>query len=158
MTQPLVVGNPYQMKQWNLAALIATLGGFAISRGAGASGYAADTAITTKRKNPSFKSTEGADGTVTVSSTNSRLTEIEIHTMQSNAPTNGFLSSALITAEAAGLVLALPLVIKDNNGTTYFSALRCWLVGAPDQDFKSDPGPRVWKFECIPEIYFVGGN
>jgi hypothetical protein len=150
--------NPQQMAPWNLSALQVTLGGFAINRGAGASGYGPDVVFALKQGKPDFTEQEGADGTVTVSATNSNLTEFELTTMQSNSPTNGFLSTARIAAKAQGIPLVMPLLMQDSNGTTVFSALKCWITGPPDADYKSEASPRTWKLKCMPEVNYIGGN
>jgi len=160
VTQPLIpnLPNPYQMKVWNLAALTVTLGGFKISRGAGASGYGPDTVIKLAQKDPDFVSVKGADGSYTVCATNQVLTEFELTVMQSNSATNGFLSTARIAAKFAGVPLVMPLVMQDQNGTTVFSAMNCWITGPPEQEMKSETSPRTWKLECSPELNYVGGN
>jgi hypothetical protein len=158
VTQPLIVGPPQQMLPWNLAALIVTLGTFKVSRGAGASGYGGDVVLTQKQGKEDFVEVEGADGTVTVCATNSVLTKFELTLLQSNAATNGFLSTCRINAKAAGVPLVLPLVIQDQNGTTVFSALKCWITGPPDAEYKTEASPRVWKLSAMPELNFLGGN
>jgi hypothetical protein len=155
MTQPAA---PYQQKNWNLAQLIATLGAFKISRGAGASGYGPDVVFKYVQGKADFIEVEGADGTVTICATNSSLTEFELTVMQSNSPTNGFLSTARIAAKAAGIALVMPLLLQDGNGTTVFSALKCWITGPPDAEYKIEAGPRTWKLKAMPEINFIGGN
>jgi hypothetical protein len=110
------------------------------------------------QKRADFTSVEGADGTVTVCATNSSLTEFEMTVMQSNSPSNGYLSTARIAAKAAGVALVLPLLMVDQNGTTVFSALKAWITAPAEQEFKSEVGPRTWKIECMPEINFIGGN
>lgn len=145
-------------KTYNLAGLTQTLGAFQISRGAGASGYGPDVVVSLKKKEPDWKSTMGADGTWNVSATNNNLHELEITVMQTNSPTNGFLSAARATAVAAGQPLILPYVLQDQNGTTVFSASKCLLMGPADAEYGSDPKPRTWKFELDPEVNFIGGN
>jgi hypothetical protein len=155
MTQPAA---PYQQKNWNLAALTVTLGAYRISRGAGASGYGSDVVFKLVQSKADFTEVEGADGTVVVCATNSSLTEFELTVLQANSPTNGFLSTARIAAKAAGVALVLPLLMVDQNGTTMFSALKCWITGPPEQEFKTENGVRTWKLKAMPEINFVGGS
>lgn len=146
------------LKTYNLAGLTQTLGAFPLSRGAGASGYGPDVVISLKKKEPDFKSIVGADGTVTWVATNNNQHELEITTMQSNSPTNGYLSSVRATAFAAGVPLVLPYILKDENGTTVFSASKCVLTGPADAEYGADAKPRTWKFECDPELNLIGGN
>jgi hypothetical protein len=158
MTSPLTVPSPAQMLPWNLAQLIVTLGAFPISRGAGASGYGPDVVLTIKQPKKDVINVEGADGTVTTCMTNSVLTEFELTVLQSNSPTSGYLSTIRIAQKAAGAVLALPLVIQDLNGTTYFQSNQTWVMGPPDQEFKVEAGPRVWSLSAISVVNFLGGN
>jgi hypothetical protein len=158
MTQPVPTLSPQQMAAWDLTAFTVTLGGFAISRGRGASGYGPDVVFTFKQSKPDFTEQEGADGFVTVSATNSVLAEIEMTFMQSNSASNAFLSTARIAAKAAGVPLVMPFLAVDQNGTTRISALKCWISAPPDMEFKSDAGPRTWKLKGMFEILFQGGN
>jgi hypothetical protein len=143
---------------WNLADWTVTLGAFPISRGAGATGAGPDVFMAIKQSDPDFKITKGADGTNNVSATNQTGTDIEITVMQTNSPTNGYLSAARITAKEAGQPLILPLIAKDENGTTVFSAMKCLITGPPDQEIKADPTGRTWKLWADPEINLIGGN
>jgi hypothetical protein len=156
MTQPVPTLSPQQLSAWNLAALDVTLGGFAIARGRGASGYGPDAVLTVKQTDPDFTKQKGADGTVTVSATNQVLTEFELTVMQSNSLTNQFLSTARIASKAAGVPLVMPLLVQDQNSLTVVSALKCWIDGPPDQEFKSDAGPRTWKLSALCEILNLG--
>jgi hypothetical protein len=161
MTQPAFPPpplSPNQMAPYNLAAVVVILGGYKISKGRGASGYGPDVVISHKQTKPDFTKQEGADGSVTVSATNSVLTEFELTVMQSTSSTNGFLTAARIAAKAAGVPLVMPLLMQDMNGTTVFSALKCWIDGPPDQEFKSDAGPRTWHLSAMPELNALGGN
>jgi hypothetical protein len=157
VTQPLA-GFTQEMRAWDLSALTMTWGGFQISRGKGSSGYGPDVVVSVKQKEPDFKSTPGADGTVTMAATNQVLCEIELTVMQSNSPTNGFLSATRAAQKQTGVPIVLPWVMKDQNGTTVFSALKCVLLGPADAEYSADPKARTWKFEAMPEINFIGGN
>lgn len=136
-----------------------TFAAVAISRGAGQSGYADGEFLKVTQDKDSFTAVEGTDGSVTRSKTNSRLGTITLRTMQSNAQTNGYLSSLLTADEnntnGAGIGT---FVVEDLNGTTKFKALKAWLMKPPDQSFDRSAKEREWKFQVVRTNIVVGGN
>ena len=136
-----------------------TFAGVQLSYGAGASGYADGEFFKVTQMKPSFTEVEDTDGTVSRSKTNSRLGEAMLRTMQTNSRTNGYLSTMLMFDESnpngAGVGT---LVLQDMNGTTYFKALKAWVIGPPDQSFDRSAKEREWKFHVVRSSVIVGGN
>lgn len=136
-----------------------TFAGVAISRGAGASGYADGEFLSIKPRKPSFTEVEGTDGSIVRSKTFSRLMDGLLRVLQTNAETNGFLSSMLQADEenpnGAGVGT---FVVQDLNGTTKFKALKAWVTAWADQSFDRSGKEREWKFTLVRSSIVIGGN
>jgi hypothetical protein len=140
--------------QWFLS-----FAGVALSRGAGASGYADGVFLKGSAEKPSFTTVEGTDGSVARSKTNSRLYHVELHLLQTNAQSNGFLSSMLAADEAnpngAGVGT---FIAQDLNGTSYLKMLKCWLEKWPDWELDRTAKERVWLISGVRSKLLLGGN
>ena len=119
-------------------------------------GYAEGTFVKIARSGNAFDKRKGADGTVDRVNKNANDFGVSITLMQT-APVNAVLS-ALLAADQISNVGVLPLVIKDLNGTTLFTAAQAWIEKDPDDEFADGLGNREWKFATGPGAKLTGGN
>lgn len=119
-------------------------------------GYADGDALTVEEKNPAFNIAEGADGHVDRIKNNANSLAITI-SLRQTSPTNQVLS-ALHLADRAGGV-PLPLLIKDRNGTTLFSAAQAWIEKFPKAAFGNEAKTREWVIHTGSQyVINIGGN
>lgn len=127
----------------------------AVADGADVQGYAEDTWIKISRPNDMWTSTEGCDGQVVRSKSNSRMTEIEITLLQTS-PTNDLFSALYVADEKTNAGL-FPFFLRDSNGATTFFALQTWVAKMPDIEYGKTVGNRVWTLRTGESNVFVGG-
>jgi hypothetical protein len=107
----------------------------------------AENGITVARDNDSFTDMSGADGEVMVSHSNDKRGTVTLNLMQSSA-SNLILSGFLKVQEAAGKVIPLPLIIRDNNGLSVLAAGNAWVVKPADAGFAKTGQDRSWTIRC----------
>jgi hypothetical protein len=127
----------------------------AVVGGALLSGFADGSMIKCERNEDAFKTTVGADGQVVRNKSANRSGKITFTLLQSSQ-SNAVLSGIALADQAtsAGIV---PIVIKDNNGTTLWTAAEAWVQKAPGGSFEKEAKEREWVFECADLEYFEGG-
>lgn len=124
--------------------------------GSDVSGYADDTFVEIERNADQATLQMGADGESTVALSQNRSGKITI-TLQQSSPLNDkfeALSQALEN-RTGGFV---PVLVKDNNGTTLASMKKGWVVKRPKTGFKKEADNRVWIFESGNLDLRVGGE
>ena len=119
-------------------------------------GYADGTFVNVNRKEDMFSLQIGTSGEGTRSKSNNRSGEVMVQLMQSS-DSNAALSE-LALADEIGNVGVFPLFIKDNSGSSIYTAETAWIVKIPDSEFSREAGPREWKFETDVLVAHVGGN
>ncbi len=121
-------------------------------------GFADGAFIEVVQEADDFIEVVGADGDVTRSKTNDRRATITITLMQS-AEANALLSALstldVNTSNGAGVG---PMLIKDNQGTSKFTAEKSWISKPPDAAFDKTAGPRAWKIRVAKLVRFDGSN
>ncbi len=121
-------------------------------------GFADGAFIEVVQESDDFVEVVGADGDVTRSKSNDRRATITISLMQS-AEANALLSALstldVNTSNGAGVG---PMLIKDNQGTTVFSAEKSWIAKGPDAAFDKTAGARAWKIRVAKLVRFDGSN
>lgn len=81
---------------------------------------------------------------------------IEI-SLQQSSPTNNYLSVIYEIDQKTGLG-KMPLLIKDDKGTSIFFATTCWVESRPDLTFSNTLNTRKWVLGCSEAGMVVGGN
>ena len=122
------------------------------------SGFAQDAAITVEHDEDDWTLVTGVDGEGTRSKTSNRSATITVALMQSSQ-TNLLLSAAR-TADinAPGGTGGKPLLIKDNSGTTLFSAETCWIQKPPTAELNREATTREWVFRTDNLVALHGDN
>jgi hypothetical protein len=118
-------------------------------------GFAPDSRVTITPNSDSFTQQVGSSGEVVFSRTNNNTYTVTFHLMQtsaSNAALSAIHNLDLVTRAGVG-----PLMIKDLEGTTLFTALGR-IVAFPEQSFGPEAGTREWKLMTADAANFVGGN
>lgn len=150
----------FQQTVYRSSRVRINVGGFQVSRGAGASGYAADGPFfKIAQSGPSFTTRRGVDGHENRADTNNRGVDFSIFTMSDNSETNGFLSG-LITADENGDNGAsiVSVVVDDMGGTTFFATDDAYLIQRPEMAFGAETVDLEWKFHGLFRVFLIGGN
>lgn len=120
------------------------------------SGFSDGTFIRVIRNEQSWNLKVGVDGEGTRARNNNQSGRFEIELMQSS-PSNDVLSDYIQLDESSGTG-AVPVLMKDNNGTTIASCLTGWVQKWADSDYSKEVSVRKWIIETDQLIVFVGGE
>jgi len=119
-------------------------------------GFAEGDALSVEETDVAFKDAYGADGGVDRIKNNAIGLRITI-SLRQTSPTNQVLS-ALHLADRAGGV-PVPLLIKDRNGTTFYTAAKAWIAGFPKAAFGNEAKSREWIIKTGSDYFIsIGGN
>ncbi len=133
--------------------------GYSISKGVGQSGYADGLFLEIEPDGPAFTEKRGTDGFVSRSKTNNYLVKIILHIMQTNSPTNSFLSSIVTTDEAAQNGAGVgQFNVEDLQGTSLLVCPFAWVIGYAKQGFDRESTERAWEIHAIRSQILIGGN
>jgi hypothetical protein len=119
-------------------------------------GFADGTFITVARDEQSFTKVTGADGTVSRSKSNNRSGTVTL-SLKQTSPSNEILSALLVQDELdnSGVV---PVLIKDNSGTSRFFSGTGWVQGMPSVEYGKEIANREWVIEMADMEINVAGN
>lgn len=122
------------------------------------SGYADGEFLRIEQDSDDFGDVVGTDGETTRFKTNDRRATITVILGQSssgNAVLSAMNSLDRNTPGGAGIGV---LFIRDRQGTSLYTAAKCWIAKPPDVSFGREPGPREWKIRCGNLVRLDGGN
>ena len=119
-------------------------------------GYADGTFIDVERNVDQTTLVVGADGESTVALSQNRSGKFTI-TLQQSSPSNDYLNSLCnaLEARSGGFV---PVLVKDNNGTTLAAAKKAWVVKRAKASFGKDVENREWILESGNLALDIGGS
>lgn len=133
-----------------------TLGGVAISRGAGESEYADGVFFTAMASNW-FLETEGSDGFVVRSKSFGQELPMTLHLLQTS-PTNLYLSQLLAKdVNQPGGVGVGSFEVRDVYGETIILCTRTWIQKPADDELEASATERVWSLMGIWSVYRIAG-
>lgn len=119
-------------------------------------GFAEGTFVDIKPSGDAFTKSRGADGGI--DRTNNNVFDYEVAlTLKQTSPSNEVLSAALAADRLSNAGTGI-LVVKDNNGTSLFTAAQAWIRKEPDQPWAEKLGTREWTFDTGVAANLVGGN
>jgi hypothetical protein len=121
-----------------------------------AHGFADGTFIKAMRNEQAYNLKVGVDGEGTRSKNNNKSGKFEITLMQSSSFND--VLSAYSSADQLSNAGVVPILLRDNNGTTLATALTAWVQKLPDVEFAKEVTTRTWVFETDDLEMFVGGN
>ncbi len=139
-----------QLKTYDAKAISVIFGGRIFT------GFAEDAKVSVTRTNDSFSMKSGVDGEVTRSKSNDRSGTVTISLMQTSSD-NDFLSGIVAGDELSNTGI-LPVIIKDNNGTTLHTAPEAWVRKPADDADTKEAGSREWNIDCANLLMHNGGN
>jgi Protein of unknown function (DUF3277) len=122
------------------------------------SGYEDGEFLTIEQTMADFEVVTGTDGSVTRYRTNNRHATIKVKLMQSssgNAALSVINTLDISTPGGAGIG---PMLIRDRQGTSIYTASKCWVAKPPDVKFDRKPVAREWILECADLVRLDGGN
>ena len=124
--------------------------------GATITGFASGTVIEVERDEDTFSKETGTNGEVTRILRNNRGAKI-ILTLLQGSEDNLVLSNFHQIDESTGAGV-VPVIIKDNSGTTILEATSAWVLKPAKVSFGSAHESRVWTIDCAQLIPTIGGN
>jgi hypothetical protein len=121
-------------------------------------GYADGTFVNVERNEDSFSLAVGSDGEACRAKTNNRSGRVTF-TLGQWSITNQLLSalSNLDEVSPAGDGI-VPLLVKDNSGTSLYSAEKAWITKPAAAANSREPENREWVVETNYLVVNVGGN
>jgi len=122
-------------------------------------GFSSDNVVRINRIDPVYTSKRAMDGSVAVTKQKYSKWQVSIflaQSSQSNDLLNG-VQKLLFSADIKALQF-LPLIIKDNSGTTMFFAKDVWIEQLPELEFGQSLATREWVFMCNDVECIIGGN
>ena len=122
-------------------------------------GFSTDNVVRINRIDPVYTSKRAMDGSVSVTKQKYSKWQVSIflaQSSQSNDLLNG-VQKLLFSADIKALQF-LPLIIKDNSGTTMFFAKDVWIEQLPELEFGQSLATREWVFMCNDVECIIGGN
>lgn len=120
-------------------------------------GFGADTFVTVTRDDDDWQKMIGVDGTGARAKTNNTAGSISI-TLLHTSPANSLLM-ALVTADQQSATGAVPVLIRDTNGSTLCFAASAWVKKMPDVSFQKNVNERTWTLDsCNVEISVGSSN
>lgn len=123
------------------------------------SGFSADNVVRINRVDPLYTSKRAMDGTVSITQQRYSTWKVDVFLEQSSE-SNDFLSGVqkLLYGSNISAMQYLPLIVKDNSGTTMFFAKDVWIEALPELEFGQSLATRQWTFMCNDVECLIGGN
>lgn len=122
------------------------------------SGYAEGSFLTIEQSEQDFEVKVGTDGEVTRSKTNNRHATIKVKLMQTSSGNTALSALNNLDVATPGGAGVGPMLIRDRQGTSLYTAGKCWIAKPPDVDFDRSATSREWTLECANLIRFDGSN
>jgi len=119
-------------------------------------GFAKGTFVKVSRDEDGFSLLVGADGESTRAKSNNKAGKVVV-TLLASSDSNDYLSTLQATDEVTGLA-PFPILIKDNQGNSLYTAATAWVVKPADAEFGQEAATREWTFQTDELVAFAGGN
>jgi len=122
------------------------------------SGFADGVFLEIEQEEDDFAHKVGTDGETTRSKTNNRNADVKVHLMQSsdgNAQLSVINLADVSAPNGAGVG---PMLVRDRQGTSLYTAAHCWIRKPPDVSFDREATDRVWTLHCADLVRVDGGN
>lgn len=121
-------------------------------------GFAAGSKVKAVQVNETFVVTEGVEGDMTRTNSNSQFTRITFRLLQTsrfNAVLSALHAADKASENGSGVA---PTTIKDKGGASLHFLSQSWLTKIPDSDYAGEDTFREWVIEGIAEVNVTGGN
>lgn len=120
------------------------------------SGYADGTFLSVEFDEQQWNKVTGADGHTARSKTNNYAGKVTV-TLLATSVGNDVMNS-LWQRDRRNNSGAVPLIVRDSQGRTVWSAQYAWVQQMPTQDFSKDTESREWVIDCADLAGSIGGN
>ena len=120
------------------------------------SGFADGTFIKAERNEQAYTLKVGVDGEGARAKNNNKSGKLTFTLMQTSSSND--VMSAYAAADELGNGGAVPVLIKDHNGSSVVTALTAWVQKLPDLEDAKEISMRTWVMETDELIMFIGGN
>lgn len=137
-------------KTYDPTKIVMTFGAFVIS------GYAEGSMIECDRNVDTFSTTVGSQGDVVRNKSANRTGHITVNLLQSSA-SNGAFTAMAMADEAITSAGIQPVLIKDLNGLTLWSAAEAWIKKPPAGSFDEKQKDRKWTIDCANLVFAEAG-
>jgi Bacteriophage KPP10, Structural protein ORF10 len=119
-------------------------------------GFTDGTFVLVERNEDMWNMKVGVDGIGTRAKTNNKSGKYTI-TLHQSSPSNDYLTGLTLTDENTNAG-AVPILIRDNLGTTNCTSLTAWVKKFANVEDGKEVSNRVWVLESDDIEMFVGGN
>jgi len=119
-------------------------------------GFANEEFVSVSFQDDDWEHTSGADGEEMRTKKNDRRAVMTLTLLQSSA-SNDYLSG-LRAADQASNNGVVPVLLKDNNGSTIIESVGGWIGRNPDVAMGKSPSNREWMIHLSNATAFVGGS
>ena len=119
-------------------------------------GFAEGDFVSVERNEDSWTLLVGADGESTRSKNANRSGKVTI-TLLASSSSNDYLTQLALADDASGRGV-FSIMIKDNFGTSIYTAATAWIVKQPARSFAKEAGSQEWVIETDELIQYSGGN
>lgn len=122
------------------------------------SGYADGEFLRIEQEAEDFTHKVGTDGEVTRSKTNNRVAKVTLRLMQSsdgNAALSAINNLDRSAPNGAGIG---PFLVRDRQGTSLFTASKCWISKPPNVTMAREATEREWELTVADLVRLDGGN
>lgn len=119
-------------------------------------GFADGTFINVERDEDSYTLQVGSDGEATRSKNNNLSGTVTL-TLRQGSPSNAILSALAQQDELNGSGI-VPLLVKDNSGSSIHSAETAWIQKPSAAEYGRESGSREWVIRTDRLQTFIGGN
>lgn len=122
------------------------------------SGFSEDDMVTIEEDEDGFILVTGVDGEFTRSKVKGVSAKVTIKIMSSSRSNDAL--SAIYEADrlAPGGAGVVPILIRDNNGTSLFASDKAWIIKRPPRTFGKQAVPVEWQIQVIDQKWFQGGT
>jgi len=102
-----------------------------------------------------FTKKTGVDGGVTRTKNGNFTGKLRL-TLEQSSPLNDYLSGLAAADRVAGAGV-VPVMIRDQNGTTLMSSASAWVQKTPKAGFADEASSREWILDTAQAYVFIGG-
>ena len=122
------------------------------------SGYADGEFLTIEQAEDDFVAKVGTDGEVTRSKTNNRLATIKVKLMLTSSGNSALSALNNLDRATPGGAGVGPMLVRDRQGTSLYTASKCWISRPPDVSFDREPTAREWTLQAANLVRFDGNT
>lgn len=119
-------------------------------------GFSDGTYVSIEKVNQPFSSTRAMDGTIVRTHHYDRQYIIKLTLAQSSV-TNDILTK-LWQVDELTKAAQIPVLFKDNLGSTLFFGTTCWVNGIPPVTYSNSVEVREWTLDCSDGYINIGSN